>query len=334
MDEFELEDDIAKALADLPTSFQQFGREYQTVIRPLLRAREGERAKASQTAKFAIAGGVGVGLLGILSGLALFSLPQLAVAGVVAGVGIGAVGTSGLRKLSGEAKDLLVRPIAESFDLSFTPKPGEMGSIGDHRRLGLVPSYNRSTFEDQLTGTHDGVAFEFFEANLKERRTTTSNGRTQTKYVTVFDGQCLRLDFHKRFFGETILRRDAGWFNAFGGQSGMQRASLEDPEFEKAFEVYTTDQVEARFLLTPDMMQTLVDLERTFHGKKLRCAFSGDEMFVVVEGGNLFEPGTMFQPLDNPERVRELLLDFSAVFTLIEKVSARRRTEDATRGGP
>ena len=114
----------------------------------------------------------------------------------------------------------------------------------------------------------------------------------------------------------------------------MQRTTLEDPEFEKAFEVYTTDQVEARFLLTPDMMQTLVDLERTFHGKKLRCAFSGQEMFVEVEGGNLFEPGTMFKPLDNPERVRDLLMDFAAVFNLIEKVSARRQAEDEARGAP
>lgn len=330
--EFQLDDDIRAALADLSPEFQRFGREYQSEIRPMLQAREGEREKASQTAIYSYVAGAIVGAVGLVAGFLVLDLPQLAFAGVIAGVGIGAVGSSGLRKLSNEAKDLLVRPIAESFDLNFTPKPGQMHAISEHRRLGLVPSYDRSKFEDRLTGKHKGVVFEFFEANLKERRTTTSNGRTQTKYVTVFDGQCLRMDFDKRFFGETLVRRDAGWFNAFGGRSGMQRATLEDPEFEKAFEVYTTDQVEARFLLTPDMMQTLVDLERTFHGKKLRCAFSGERMFVVVEGGNLFEPGTMFKPLDNPQRVRELLMDFAAVFNLIEKVSARRSAEHEARG--
>ena len=329
---FQLEDDIAQALADLPPEFQKFGREYQTTIRPMLRTREGEREKAARTARYSYVGGAVVGVLGAALGFFVLNIPQLAIGAIMAGVGLGAVGSSGLRKLSGEAKDLLVRPIADSFDLQFTPKPSQMQSILDHRRLGLVPSYNRSKFEDYLAGSHQGVAFEFFEANLKERRTTTTNGRTQTKYVTVFDGQCVRLDFHKRFFGETILRRDAGWFNAFGGRSGMQRAELEDPEFEKAFEVYTTDQVEARFLLTPDMMQALVELERTFHGKKLRCAFSGEEMFVVVEGGDLFEPGSMFQPLDNPERVRDLLMDFAAVFKLIEKVSARRDAAADARG--
>ncbi len=333
-DPFQLDDDIAQALMDLPPEFQRFGRTYQTEIRPMLRAREGEREKASQTATYSYIGGAVIAVLGVVAGLLVFNMPQLIFAGVVAGVGVGAVGSSGLRKLSGEAKDLIVRPIAESFELGFTPKPGEMVSIGQHRRLGLVPSYDRSKFEDHLVGTHKGVGFEFFEANLKERRTTTSNGRTRTKYVTVFDGQCLRFDFHKRFFGETLVRRDAGWFNAFGGRSGMQRARLEDPEFEKAFEVYTTDQVEARFLLTPDMMQTLVELERTFRGDKLRCAFSGEEMLVAVEGGDLFEPGSMFEPLDNPERVKELLMDFAAVFSLIERVSARRRAEEESRGAP
>ncbi|MEL6661544.1 MAG: DUF3137 domain-containing protein [Pseudomonadota bacterium] len=332
--DFQLEDDIAQALMDLPPEFQRFGREYQNEIRPMLRAREGERIKASQNAKYGYIGGGALAVIGGAVSLFLLQFPQLAAGAVIAGIAIGAIGSSGMRKLSGEAKDLLVKPIAQSFELDFTPKPGSVGSIGEHRRLGMVPSYDRSKFEDHLYGSHKGVAFEFFEANLKQRRTTTSNGRTRTKYVTVFDGQCLRFDFHKRFFGETLVRRDAGWFNAFGGRSGMDRARLEDPEFEKAFEVYTTDQVEARFLLTPDMMQSLVDLERTFRGDKLRCAFSGEEMFIAVEGGNLFEPGTMFKPLDNPERVRELLMDFAAVFNLIEKVSARRKAEEADRGAP
>jgi len=104
----------------------------------------------------------------------------------------------------------------------------------------------------------------------------------------------------------------------------MQRAALEDPTFEKIFEVYTTDQVESRYLLTPDLMQKLVDLEEVFHGGKLKAAFDGGEMFITVQGGNLFEPGSMFKPLDSVDRVQELLKDFAAVFQLIDAVTAGR----------
>jgi hypothetical protein len=176
-----------------------------------------------------------------------------------------------------------------------------------------------------VTGKRGEVDFELFEAHLEEKRTTTdSKGRARTTWVTVFRGQCLKLDFHKRFFGRTLVTRDAGFFNRFGGGNGMQRAMLEDPVFEKIFEVYTTDQVESRYLLTPDFMQKLVDLETVFKGGKLKAAFDGGEMLITVQGGNLFEPGSMFKPLDSADRVRELLDDFAAVLRLIDTVTAGR----------
>lgn len=333
----QIEDDpidplISKALAGLPEDFNRFARIYQREIRPQLQLREGERTKAADTAKKSLIGAGALAVLGGGVGFLALNMPAIGIAALVGAAIIGAIGYAPMQRLSGQAKSMMVVPIAQSFNCSFTDKPGRVSSIHDLRRVGLIPNYDRDHFEDMLVGTRDGVSFEFFEARLKERRTTTTKNGTRTTYVTVFDGQCLRFDFHKRFFGETLVTRDAGWFNSFGGRSGMDRARLEDPEFERAFEVYTTDQVEARFLLTPDMMQSLMDLERTFKGKKLRCAFSGTEMFVAVEGGNLFEPGSLFTPLDNPERIRELLMDFAAVFDIIDKASAGRRREQAERG--
>lgn len=325
---------ISKALAGLPEDFNRFARIYQQEIRPQLRLRESERVKAADTAKKSFIGAGALGVIGAGLGFFAFNVPAVGIAALIGAAIIGAIGYAPMQRLSGQAKSMMVVPVAQSFDCSFVDKPGRVSTIDDMRRVGLIPRWDRDHYEDRLTGVRDGVNFEFFEARLKERRTTTTKNGTRTRYVTVFDGQCIRFDFHKRFFGETLVTRDAGWFNAFGGRSGMDRARLEDPEFERAFEVYTTDQVEARFLLTPDMMQALTDLERTFKGKKLRCAFSGTEMFIAVEGGNLFEPGSLFTPLDNPERIRELLMDFAAVFDILDKASAGRRREEDARGAP
>lgn len=332
MADAELDRDVMDAFAGLPEDFNRFARIYQTEIRPALQARETERIKAADTATKSWIAGVIVAAIGAGAAMLIWGAMQLVVLAVVIGLAIGAIGSMPLQRLSGQAKTMLVVPIAESLGFQFNGKPGRVDSLSQHRRLGLVPSYDRSRFEDLLTGRRNGVDFEFFEAKLKERRQSSSRSGTRTRYVTVFDGQLLRFDFHRRFFGETLVTRDAGWFNAFGGRRGMDRARLEDPVFEKAFEVYTTDQVEARFLLTPDMMQALNDLERTFRGKDLRCAFSGQEMFIAVEGTDLFEPGSLFKPLDNPVRVRELLDDFAAVFLLIDTVSRGREAEEDARG--
>ncbi|MEP7211096.1 MAG: hypothetical protein ABI740_09690, partial [Alphaproteobacteria bacterium] len=56
-------------------------------------------------------------------------------------------------------------------------------------------------------------------------------------------------------------------------------------------------------------------------------AFAGGEMFLCVEGKNLFEPGSMYRRMDDLSRVQEMLHDFAAVFLLIDAMVARRTPE-------
>jgi hypothetical protein len=313
------------SLGDLPEEFMGFERIYEQEIRPNLIARESERVAAAAKAVQARWIGGAVIAAGAGLGLVVLQMPYVAVVAGLAGLGLMAWGNMDISRLAGEAKLLIIEPIARQLELAFTPKPGTCDTIYRHKEVGVVPGWDRYSFEDLVTGKRGEVDFELFEAHLEEKRTTTdSKGRTRTTWVTVFRGQCLKLDFHKRFFGRTLVTRDAGFFNRFGGGNGMQRAMLEDPVFEKIFEVYTTDQVESRYLLTPDFMQKLVDLETVFKGGKLKAAFDGGEMLITVQGGNLFEPGSMFKPLDSADRVRELLDDFAAVLRLIDTVTAGR----------
>ena len=265
--------------------------------------------------------------------LLVAKVPMLVMFAAVGGFAYAGWGARDVTNLKREAKTLIVDPVARQFNLDFNATPGGVESIYRHRDIGIVPKWDRAGFEDRLTGRRRDVDFELFEAHLEERRTSSDgNGRTRTRWVTVFKGQCLRFQFPKKFHGRTLVTRDAGFFNRFGGGGGMQRAALESPEFEKIFEVYTTDQVESRFLLTPDLMQKLIEMETTFHGGKLKCCFDGGELFITVQGGDLFEPGSMFTPMDNPERVRELLNDFAAVFNIIDSVTAGRQREERERG--
>jgi hypothetical protein len=324
---------IEAALQGLPDDFRSFGRVFENEIRPALLAREGDRIRAADKARKGRMAGLALGAAVAIVGGLLTRHPMAIFAAAAAGFGYWQWQSADLRRIGAEAKQLIVEPIAKNFMLAFTPDPGEIDTISRHHELGLVPSWDRSSFEDLVSGERHGVSFELFEAMLEERRTTRdSQGRTQTNWVTVFRGQCLKFAFPKRFYGRTLVTRDAGIFNRFGGGGGMQRAGLEDPQFEKIFEVYTTDQVESRFLLTPDLMQKLVDMERIFHGGNIKCCFDQGECLITLEGGDLFEPGSMFTPLDNPERIRELLDDFAAIFHIIDQVTANRRREQEARG--
>lgn len=328
---------ILLAMRGLPQDFEDFPRIYQDELRPALRAQEEVRQVAAKNSiRWSWVGGL-VALLGVVFGFFFFRVPQLAIVAGIIGFAVHGAGRNPLNQIGKRAKQMIVDPVTSRFGMNFDPDPGVQESIVDLRGAGLVPDWDRSSFEDRLTGERNGVDFEFFEAKLEERRRTTdSKGRTRTRWVTVFDGQCLRFRFHKTFLGRTTVLRDAGFFNRFNRRRGMERVQLESNVFEDAFEVYSTDQVEARFLLTPDLMQRLIELEKVFRGGRLRCAFQNNELLIALEGGDLFEPGSMFTPLDNPERVRELLDDFAAIFNVIdcfadpEKIakSDRRGAED------
>ena len=310
---------ILQSMQGLPKDFSDFPRIYQEELQPALQAQETSRqAAAKSSVRWSWIGGA-IALVGALLGFFAFRVPHLAIVAGVIGFAVHGAGRGPLNQIGKRAKQMIIAPVAARFSMMFDPQPGHQDTIMDVHAAGLVPGWDRSDFEDRLTGSRNGVDFEFFEARLQERRRSTdSRGRTRTRWVTVFDGQCLRFRFHKTFHGRTRVMRDAGMFNRFGGGRGMKRVRLESKAFEDAFEVYSTDQVEARFLLTPDLMQRLIELEKVFRGGRLRCAFQTNEMLIALEGGDLFEPGSMFTPLDNPDRVRELLDDFAAIFNLID----------------
>lgn len=206
--------------------------------------------------------------------------------------------------------------IAAAMGATFKLDGFEPPAFDRLRELNLAPRATRSHFEDWFSGTYRDASFDLYEAHLEQRR---SNGKS-THYVTVFRGQLMRLRFPRAFLGVTIVRRDAGVFNGLGGGRGLQRVRLDDPQFERAFEVWGNDQVEARYLLHPVMMERLLELERALRGKRLRCAFQDGDLLIAVEGGNLFEPGDLFKPLVDPARARRIVDEVSSVMRVMEQV--------------
>jgi hypothetical protein len=64
---------------------------------------------------------------------------------------------------------------------------------------------------------------------------------------------------------------------------------LEDPEFEKEFCVYSDDQVEARYILSPSLMKRIVDFKRKWN-TKVYLSFRHSKVYIAIKTNkNLFE---------------------------------------------
>ncbi len=146
----------------------------------------------------------------------------------------------------------------------------------------------RGTFRgDDLTRGRIGQTP--FEASELQRQYSQGSGKDEHT-VVVFHGLFFHLDFNKTIRGRTVVQ-PAGTESWRGGsRADLTRVALEDPEFEKAFDVFSSNQVEARYILTPLLMERIVEIGRKT-GKPIFVAFAGSSAYVAVHYGRaLFEP--------------------------------------------
>ena len=94
------------------------------------------------------------------------------------------------------------------------------------------------------------------------------------------------------------------------------RVKLENPDFEKTFDVYSTDQIEARYLLSPSMMERLLALDREFN-KNITISFRDSNILIAIpESRNHFE-ASIWKPMDDLSQLKN---DFSMIHALVSIV--------------
>lgn len=202
-------------------------------------------------------------------------------------------------------------------DWSFMGGKKDKYGLNDFVALGLVPAFEKGSIEGHISGETETTHFEFFRATL-----TKSNRIKYDPYPLAlsYTGQFITLGFERKFQGRTIVCPDMGIFNR-RSKRNMKRVRLVDPMFEKMFEVYGTDQVEARYLLSPDFMHRLVELEHSFKGNIIRFAFVDNQLRIAIKTPMRLGVGSMHKPLNDPKRTQNVLNVLAAIYDVIDGVT-------------
>ena len=146
-----------------------------------------------------------------------------------------------------------------------------------------------------------------FARVVAESESKSDEGRT---YSDIFRGLLFQADFHKHFKGRTRVMPDV--MERFGGRFGKrlqglrpgmseQLVHLEDPDFEASFKVVSTDQVEARYLLTPAMQQRLSHLERRWSSDIWLCFQQSHVVVAIKQTEPMFDVSTSTPATDRAQ---------------------------------
>lgn len=107
----------------------------------------------------------------------------------------------------------------------------------------------------------------------------------------------------------------------------LNEIHLEDPEFNKKYKAYSSDEVEGRYLITPAFMERFKNIQTAFGVRKVKCSFYGDSLlFAISSHKNLFEIGNLFTPLNSPKHIETFFNELISIFAMIEHFKLDEKT--------
>jgi hypothetical protein len=191
-------------------------------------------------------------------------------------------------------------------------------NLSELREESIFRRFDHVHADDELFGAHRGLPL-----NIVELKLDSGSGKNRR---TVFDGLLVTIDMPRDTHAITAIVSDAGDFGNFAermGKSGRKRVRLEDPVFEKVYEVYGTDQVAARALLHPAFMEKLLALGELADFGRPVVLCSGRMLQIAMPkrmGRQLFEPPSFRKPAASRETLVQLRKDIEAVLAAADAV--------------
>lgn len=138
-----------------------------------------------------------------------------------------------------------------------------------------------------------------------------------------FKGLLVLFEYKKKIKGHTVIfenEKENFLVKTFLTQ-GYEKVNLEDVEFNKKFSVYTTNQIDARYLLTTGFMERLKNLKQNFKSKYIRASFKNEELLLAIQADkNLFEMGSVWHKLD-PKTYQTMFIELISILQITDALN-------------
>lgn len=215
--------------------------------------------------------------------------------------------------------------------------------VSSHRYSSRTSRQTRRSFIDsKLFGNkvpdnlseEDCVEGRWGETWLYFSEVKAEDKNSDDEYRVYFQGLFFQANFNKSFKGRTVVVPDIAektfgaigrFFQSWNKQHADELIKLEDPEFERLFAVYGTDQIEARYILSTSMMQRLVDLRKNVQ-REIRVSFVDNDVYIAISSNNknLFEP-RFFRSVIDFRSVLEYFETLQMMIGIVEDLKLNRR---------
>ena len=153
----------------------------------------------------------------------------------------------------------------------------------------LSSNYMKAVYKDILIRASD------FELQRRQQ-----NEKGSSYYVTVAKGRMYILTFDRVFENIVKVTEKTGLLNF--NFTSMKKVEMESVEFNKKFLTLSTDDLAAFYVLTPQIQETMLNIEKQFKGTIYYC-FKDNHLFIAINNGEESFKCSVFTPLNNLDKV-------------------------------
>ena len=268
-----------------------------------------------------LAATIAVMALGYLGGFRAGLILVAVIGGIVALI----IRSVLLRRVTQDFKRRVMPVLVRGIDPSLSYDGGRCIAEGEFNEARLYMRPDRYSGKDLVQGNIGATAVRFSLVHAEEKyeeTETDSDGQSHshTEYRTIFRGLFFIADFNKHFTARTKVEpHGVGFLDKLFGA----HVELENPEFNKLFAVSSTDQVEARYIMTPELMEQFMALRAKVGNFK--TAFADEHVFMALEmGWDAFEP-SLKVPLTQSDQVDKILSKLRSVTGIVEQLGLNVR---------
>lgn len=212
-------------------------------------------------------------------------------------------------------KNIVINKLMSNFynNLEYFPQKEMPRYIYDEANYNEY--YDRYRSEDYMEAQiNNQYSIQMAEVKTQEERTTRdSDGNTHTEIVTIFSGLFSKILMHKSIKGDLriVTNRSMRFIE--------KRLEMDSSEFEKYFDVGTSDKILGMRLLTADIMEELIE----FYNKtnmRYDVYIKDNELYLRFHSGPMFEVGKLKNGAIDKETVRKYFYMLNFTYNLSNKL--------------
>lgn len=193
-------------------------------------------------------------------------------------------------------KEKVIKEFIHGYSDGLDYRPQEGIASSQYSHAGFDGYYDRYYSEDLIKGEIlENCKISMAEVHTQREETTTdSNGNTTTTYVTLFHGLFAKIDLNCFNSVDFMVEKNKIFKGIFGKK---YRLEMDSNEFEKIYDVKTSDKISTLRILTSDIMQLLIDFKK--QNKVVpEISLRGNNLYIRYGVGNVFEPNLLKNDMD------------------------------------